>query len=166
MVGKYAACRVRGVPDVFAGRCDQKRKTKKREKSNRLEDSIASPQDLRPKPPRTFMQSSKLRTEGVSCLGEVWPIDIQLRLSIFADVLFWQVLMEKPFRRILDLGVVGLELRVTGIMPKSSLLGKSPKLMIRSFSQPLIGEEAQDLGVVQSGTEFPKLAVVVHSLGV
>lgn len=66
----------------------------------------------------------------------------------------------------MDLGVVGLELRVTGIMPKSSLLGKSPKLMFRSFSQPLIGEEAQDLGVVQSGTEFPKLAVVVRSLGV
>ena len=74
--------------------------------------------------------------------------------------------MEKEFRRILDLGVVGLELRVTGIMPKSILLGKSPKLMFRSFSQPLIGEEAQVLGVVQSGTEFPKLAVVVHSPGV
>ena len=63
------------------------------------------------------MLSSKLRTEGLSCLGEVWPIDIQLKLSIFADVLFWQVLMEKESRRILDLGVVGLELRVTGIMP-------------------------------------------------
>lgn len=74
--------------------------------------------------------------------------------------------MEKESRRILDLGVVGLELRVTGIMPKSNLLGKSPKLMFTFFSQPLIGEEAQDLGVGQSGTEFPKLAVVVHSFGV